>query len=304
MEVDSELLPCYYPPNYGEEELPTYKQLFSFKGWKFIIQNCIGEDQSLNIFISKASCKQYQEYCFNSAALPGFSGGLQNQGYGVPMFIVSGSMSNTRPLVFRKFNGNNDHPFDLEADYYSFCTVLRYSFLKYSSFHFRFTPDPRDKENSFEIVMFSHNTLPISDYIYNGQRFRWIKEDAKTGFQKCQFRHCKLKQDQISLTDNWDGEGVKLKNSIKQKNPYLKNSSVIVSMLMYTGYPRNEYYSLDYGGRLNMSKTFQPNGFAELKVHDKLSDLNSLNYEDISHVYIDELVKLCIATVLKIERVD
>ncbi|EGW35492.1 uncharacterized protein SPAPADRAFT_58734, partial [Spathaspora passalidarum NRRL Y-27907] len=165
------------PPDYSsfieEEELPTYKQLFCFKGWKFVIKNCFGD--SSHIFISKRSSKRYHQYCLSPTSSSSSSSPvLQNRGCDIPMFIVSGAISNARPLVFKKYNDtidHRDHPFDLDNDYYTFCTVYRHCFLKYSSFRFRFTTDPNNKHNVFEIIMFSHNTLPISDYIYNGERF-------------------------------------------------------------------------------------------------------------------------------------
>ena len=86
-------------------------------------------------------------------------------------------------------------------------------------------PDPKQPKLNFQVILFSHSILPIHDYIYKGERHRWIDESNLRGFKarwqvKYGFKHTYLIDGQPALTDNWDGKSDKLN---KDKNPYLDN---------------------------------------------------------------------------------
>ena len=111
---------------------------------------------------------------------------LQEQGFGVPILkaITPNVPFTNKFLTFRRYVPTNLHPFDIDKDYYEYCVVKKSIHVGYDTFIFEFKPDPNVRKSDFTITMFSHSQLPINDYIYKGNKHRWVDETHGKGFRK------------------------------------------------------------------------------------------------------------------------
>ncbi|KAG7666003.1 uncharacterized protein J8A68_000433 [[Candida] subhashii] len=281
------------PPAYFvDRELPSYDEVAANRGWNFVIRNAV-TGAGFNIFVSKNSYQTYLE--MNKETSEDVVRQKILQGLGIPMFRVTGSLGaiNMKPLTFKKYVPDNERPFNVHKDYKTFCVVKKKVHIGYNSYVFRFTPKPENPKEDFQIVMFSHSILPISDYIYNGETHRWVHEDYHHVYQ---YRHTRLEKNQPALTDTWDMHSTKLH---KIGSPFFQNSKFMNTFKRETHNTR-EFYGTGSKSTLNMTSVNTISGYAELRV--KIPTLIS-NTEDISEVSLDELVKICVATVLKYDRV-
>ncbi|RLV96352.1 hypothetical protein JA1_000251 [Spathaspora sp. JA1] len=286
------------PPAYCvDKELPTYRQVFGNPGWNFVIRNSV-TGTGFNIFLSKNAYFQFLQ--INKYNETEDSRDMQIQGVGIPMFRVTGSLSaiNIKPLIFKKYVANKHRPFNAHKDYYQFCAVKKKSHVFYASYVFKFTPDIEDPSQDFQVVMFNHSSLPISDYVYKEEKHRWIQEDTN---QKYQYRHTILDSGQESLTDGWDGQSDKLKRTWKSPL-FSSNSSFGSTFPRKQIIPTGEFYGSNCSSILNMTSVNTVSGYAELKSRDEHEEYLR-DYQEISEVPLDHLVQICIATVLKTEKV-
>ncbi|CAI5759423.1 unnamed protein product [Candida verbasci] len=302
--------PIYTNRNGPDSELPHYssyrndQQMYfegsSPKSWEIVILNRYFVD-GFRIFVSLDAAEKFEVFKKNKA--PEVIE-LQTAGIGVPIFkaITPLIPLTTKFLTFRRYVPTNLHPFDIEKDYYNFCTVKKKLHVGYDSFLFDFVPDPNQPKLNFQIIMFAHSTLPINDYIYNGEKHRWIDESIMRGFRerffvKYGFKHTILGKDQTSLCDSWDGQSEKLDKSMT--NPYLKNY-LKTKFSLTSRFIKPEYYGVQITGILGeMEAFFLDTGYAELKLDDIYNTSPYVDYESINSLNIDALVHICIATCLK-----
>ena len=295
-----------FPPDFStleQHELPEYFQTTKNPGWTIVINNRFWLD-GFRIFVSLDAA--YKFSIFKKNKTPEIID-LQEQGFGVPILkaITPNIPFTNKFLTFRRYVPTNLHPFDIDKDYYEYCTVKKTIHVGYDAFIFEFKPDPNVRKSDFTITMFSHSQLPINDYIYKGNKHRWVDETHGKGFRKrwsmkFGFKHTVLRSDQLSLTDNWDGKSDKLNKTIN-KNPYLEG--YLKKMFSVSArLPKHEYYGNLCSDTLGETEQFFKTGYAELKIDDIANPNSNVNYETIFSLTEDHLVTICIATVLKRQK--
>ncbi|KAG7666005.1 uncharacterized protein J8A68_000435 [[Candida] subhashii] len=290
------------PPPVGSQ--PLYFSNLSPQGWSFVINNAFFGGR-YTIFVSKDASDKWNVFKKNNT--PEVKD-LQAQGYGIPLLkgICPLNPFTTKFLTFKRYLPTADHPFDVEKDHYEFCVVNVNQHFGYKTFIFHFRPDPEQRKLDFELMVFMHSGLPIVDYIYKGEKHRWIDETAGHGFRmqwqvKFGFKHCVLSENQPSLTDNWDGVNHKLN---KSPNPLIEGTIATLfsmSSRWSSRFPKNEYYG-EGRGVFGEAEPFFKLGHAELNVDDIYNQSASVDYESIFSVNQDVLVDVCVATVLKRQR--
>lgn len=304
-----------HPPPFSSStspniRVPAYFQNQTTSGWTIVINNRFWTD-GFRIFVSEDASNKFD--AFKKSKNPEIIQ-LQEQGIGVPLFkaVTSYIPLATKFITFRRYVPTNLHPFDIDKDYYDYCIVKRKLHVGYDSYIFEFTPDPKQPKLNFQVILFSHSILPIHDYIYKGERHRWIDESNLRGFKarwqvKYGFKHTYLIDGQPALTDNWDGKSDKLNKD--KKNPYLDNF-LKMKLSVLSRFPKQEYYGPHCTDTLGEAEAFFKLGYAELKIDDlgrgipEGDDVNGVdvNYESIFSIPEDELVTICIATVLKRQK--
>lgn len=293
------------PPDQHNFHVPAYFQNQITPAWTIVINNRFWTD-GFRIFVSEDASNKFD--AFKKSKNPEIIQ-LQEQGIGVPLFkaITSYIPLATKFITFRRYVPTNLHPFDIDKDYYDYCIVKRKLHVGYDSYIFEFTPDPKQPKLNFQVILFSHSVLPIHDYIYKGERHRWIDESNLRRFKelwqvKYGFKHTYLIDGQPALTDNWDGQSDKLNKN--KKNPYLDNFFKMKFSIL-SRYPKPEYYGPHCTDTLGEAEAFFKLGYAELKIDDLgkgYSQNDDVNYESIFSIPEEELVTICIATVLKRQK--
>lgn len=315
--MNLDLPPSYEPKSLDQQSNSRIKSLLPVPHYQasYLKSNL---DKSWTVVIKKKSVKAgflvflsedaYVKYNFYKHNPTMDSIKFQQHGFGVPLFKLTSRKEGTFPhyyyLSFKRYVPTNVWPFDENKDFYEFCKVSKTTHIGYTCFVFEFTPDPTDPGLDFKVFMFSHSRLPISDYMYKGERRRWIEETLldefkRQGVMRYGFKNTVLKSDQVSLTDNWDGESKEL--GIKRKNPYLSGYFKKRFSWSYR-LPKEEYYGESPSAVLCESlKSIQP-GFSGIKVVDKLTKNLNTNYESITSLSEEVLVTICIGTVLNWEK--
>jgi hypothetical protein len=302
------------PPHFStiqHNELPTYAQSRRKSGWNIVIRTRVLVD-GYRIFVSPDAANKFNEFKKKKKRSHEITQ-LQKQGYGVPLFKVTSSYVpfSKKFLTFRKYAPRKGvHSFDENKDYYDYCTVIKTTHIGYDSYIFEFSPDPDAPWLNFTVVMFSHNILPINDYIFRGRKHRWVDETrllSKERQAKHGFRHTILSPSQVSLTDNWDGTSDRLTRNTE--NVYLTDDIERCASMSYgatnVGFPRHakaEYYGQNFSRILRVSEPTVRTVSNEVKIGDVNDRKKDIDYESIFAIDEDDLVTICIAAVLKRQK--
>ncbi|EMG48437.1 hypothetical protein SBY92_003337 [Candida maltosa Xu316] len=291
------------PPPPFTEAVPHYFQDNKSPGWKIVINNRFWTD-GFRIFVSNDASNKFDIFKKKNTSPEVVE--LQEQGFGVPLFkaVTSFISVSGRFITFRRYTPTNLHPFDVDRDYYDYCVVTKSVHLSYDTYTFKFTPDPKNPSLNFKVVLFSHSILPIHDYIYKGERRRWIDESNLMNFRlqwqvKYGFKHTVLTPDQVSMTDSWDGKGDSLD---RKKQNELLNGLLRKTFSISAKYPKPEYYGPYITDVLGEAEAFFKLGYAEVKIDDTGNPNTNVNYESIFSLREDDLVTICTATVLKRQK--
>ncbi|CAK9441269.1 uncharacterized protein LODBEIA_P51380 [Lodderomyces beijingensis] len=225
---------------------------------------------------------------------------LQQNGIGIPVLkgVFNTKIDDPLFMTFWKYYPPEFGSFDFQKDYKTFCTVKRYNRPSYDCYVFEFTPDISSPESNFSITMFSHCVRPINDYIYNGERTRWVdesKNSSTSDFKRRrfsfsskiqhEFKHTLLSPLQPALTDDWDGSSTKL----EVRSP----SSLMKVALGLSAKSPGEYYGNGVFGKC----TKEAKKPAVLKLRDSCTR-KDMHLECVVSVGIDALVSACIVKVL------
>ncbi|KAI5955249.1 hypothetical protein KGF54_001810 [Candida jiufengensis] len=294
------------PPPFEEHILgdePVYFKDASTRGWTVVINNRSWTD-NFRIFVSKDSSEKFDAFKNNTTDSNVMD--LKRQGVGIPLLkvLVPHNPITTKFLTFRRYYPNPDGPFDIDKHFYEFCTVKKHYHIGYDSYVFDFKPDKDTDKGNFQITMFSHSRFPVHDYMYNGERHRWIDETFIDYFKKLfqvkfGFKHTILVPDQPSLCDNWDGKSHKLDKT--KENPFLA-SFLKQKFNFKTRVPKPEYYGTRCSAILGEPEAYFKLGFAEVRIDDLYNTESDVNYDSILSINQDALVLICIATVLKRQK--
>lgn len=300
----------YYPPDQYQSRDLNYNQVQQYQaspplsnsnGWEIMIDNKILDDD-YKIFISKDSYDKYSSFLKKNKSREVID--LQQQGFGVPIFKVEAILLSFHDkfLNFKRYLPTSSHPFNHKKDYYDFCLVKKFIHMNYDSYVFEFKPDPNNRNFDFKIVMFSHQILPINDYLYKGVKHRWINDSYEGSIKRIwnlrySFTHTILNPNQISLTDNWDGKSNKLDRKLF-KNPYLGGLLKKIFNLN-SSFPKPEYYGYSNVDTLRETDDLMGFGHADLNINNSSQTNSNISHESIFSLSEDELVSICIATTLK-----
>ncbi|KAI5965619.1 uncharacterized protein KGF55_000981 [Candida pseudojiufengensis] len=314
--IDEEVLPpSYYDPPVGDT--PVFFQNASPKGWSIIFNTRYYRNG--DIFVGKDSIFKYtyfQRHGRNSEI-----DNLHRLGIGVPLFKVIVALCSpitARSVTFRIHSHNiqSGTSIDDNNNYYTFCQVKKSCYNGYNAFTFHFTPDPYQKSLNSKVVMFQDTNIPIYDYIYKGERHRWVDETVTPFFQQTEqikfgFKHTSLLPSQISLCDYWSGYGDKLNN--KHTIFSLFSSKFKTNTDGMFGIQRGDYYGTKPNAIFGLAKTSFNLGklrLAELRIHDQtglhdeyIEETDSFEtYNSNFSLNQDSLVMICIATFLRMEK--
>ncbi|CAK9441274.1 uncharacterized protein LODBEIA_P51430 [Lodderomyces beijingensis] len=292
------------PPGPATGQQPVYFESASPRGWTIVINNRFWTD-GFRVFVSRDACDKYEAFKKSSNE---HVQDLQNQGIGIPLFKVVNPVFpiNSRFLTFRKYTPNAiGGPFDVDRDFHEYCVVKKRYHIGYDSYIFEFHPDPNNPKADFSFVMFSHTSLPINDYIYKGERHRWIDESYIGGFRKrfqvkFGFKHTELRPEQPSLCDNWDGVSDKLDKK-KQPNPLL-DSFWKNKLNAFSKFAKPEYYGSHCSAILGEYESYFGLGHAEVSIDDVYNSSADIDYESTRSVHEDASVLICVASVLKRQK--
>ena len=196
----------------------------------------------------------------------------------------------TRPKMGNKFNKDVDKSL--------FCKV-KYTFTWQFKCHiFNFSPDCTDKSKDFEIVMITHKRKGISDFVYKGEKYRWLRNsDFMKGKDKWAHTLQKLSEGMLSMVDEFDNHN-KPKVRSEFKDTFFK------SLLPNLSKTNPRYLSNQIVGEVSDIREFS---FVWNDVSTRFSySCDIFNHElggSIPEVPLDAVVFLCMAAVFKkIER--
>ncbi|CAK9442317.1 uncharacterized protein LODBEIA_P60600 [Lodderomyces beijingensis] len=201
---------------------------------------------------------------------------------------------------------------DFENEYKLFGTVKRYCYPWYDCFVFQIYPDPtRPDQHQISFNLFSHAVHPISDYIYNGERHRWVDEEKyNASFMyhqhhhhhrkrsmglfrskpEYEFQHTLLRHDQPSLTDFWNGRDnyLEMDSSSPLLNPAPGKKGTMLG----------DFYGWQDFGKLTVKSGRCP----VLTIRDTQAR-SDLDPECVMSVGTDALVSACISKVLLHQKI-
>ncbi|KAK6454993.1 uncharacterized protein RJT20DRAFT_54137 [Scheffersomyces xylosifermentans] len=283
-------------------------------GWRFMICNKVFS-QDLTVFVSSDSIGKYKAFkkTIRDGPMTGaakYARDLQFSGIGVPLLKVdSHTFHLNKFLTIQKYYIDQKkfglRGFDPSTDLYDFCVVNRFKHGSYTSYEMNFTPDPNDRRKDFQIVVFAHSILPIADYVYNGNRYRWIREGRNWSFE-FNYSNFLLDSKQHALSDNWNKKTNKLESSIDPNNPLVGGFfGKFFSIKSRT--ERECYYSSMRLGSLDEKRTFSIFGDFKQKAQYTMGDIYNtdnipVNYESIHSVNLDALTRLCMGLLFKREE--
>ncbi|KAK6869075.1 hypothetical protein K6H11_003852 [Candida tropicalis] len=287
--------PCQYVQ-------PQYVISYGIPGWTVVMKKRRAHD-GFRVFVSEDAFVKFNKFKGNTSDEVTY---MQQQGFAIPLFKVIAPLHNHADpvLTFKKFTPTNNHPFDADKDFYNYCTVSQIRYSAYTTHILKFKPDPNDARTKFRVYVFSHTILPISDYIYKGVKHRWVEETLSESFNQQQglrygFRHTVLQPHQVSLTDNWDGKS-NILDSVK-RNPYIQGH-LSRRFSLSSRYPISEYYGWTTSEVLcGTLERYYPS-FSGVRIVDSRGLDKSIEYESILSLQEDDLVIICIASVLKWDK--
>lgn len=291
--------PHYQPRN--EKELPPdyYTSTNPEHGWDFIVCNS-SLLHKLTVFVSSDSVGKYKSFKDNMNAGPlSPINDLQAQGLGVPLLRAeTHSFSINKFLTIYRFHTDNAiRGFNKNTDYGAapFCEIKKSRHWAYDTYTLTFKPK---NSRPFKVWLFAHSTLPISDYQYNGIRYRWIHDRKYFQYYES-YRAFRLEPNQPTMLSNWSG-GDFLDS---RKNPLVGNK---LSQFIdpRSRKPKDKYFSDHEVGRLDKLKKKGILGRLQETTKILLPDMSNsgyrnVNYDSIHSVTIDVLVHLCTGLVLK-----
>ncbi|KAI5955252.1 hypothetical protein KGF54_001813 [Candida jiufengensis] len=302
------------PPSYLEppiSDVPIFFQKAPSNGWSIIFNTRYYRDGC--IFVGKDSIFKYEYYRRNG--IDDEIKQLHMQGIGIPLFKVevdTKTSFDSKLVLFKVYTPKPHTSFNIETNYHNFCNVRKAKNAGFTSFIFNFTPHVYRRSEDFQVVLLSHSRIPIHDYVYNDKKYRWIDESVMPFFNNLNqvrygFKHTKLLPDQESLCDNWNG---------RYENFFLKNkcfASFFFKSNNHSSIVKEEYYGTEpteIFGQAASSFKLGKLGLAELRIDDTsneyfdyITNTNSYaTYDSISSLNQEALVKICIATIIKMEK--
>ncbi|KAK6455411.1 uncharacterized protein RJT20DRAFT_147983 [Scheffersomyces xylosifermentans] len=319
--IEDEKLPSYIPnPNIsiGPEKIidnpPQYStrsNVDNGQGWRFMICNKTFSDD-LVAFVSEDSIEMFNTFKERTKGDPLSPAAIhareqQSKGLGVPLLKVKSHNFHvnkflTIQIYFIDKEKINSRGFKEKEDLYDFCIITKYMHVEYTTYVLKFTPDPIDRSQDFEIVIFVHSVLPVNDYIYKNDRYRWIQESATWG-KRHNYTNLLLQPDQHALTDNWNRETYKLDKQIDPKNPLI--GGYLKKVFSTSSRKRSkEYYSSIQLGVLEQNEEDYIFGSYRHRAQYITGDNytpndGTVDYESINSVNLDALTRLCMAILFK-----
>ncbi|KAK6460029.1 hypothetical protein DFJ63DRAFT_257955 [Scheffersomyces coipomensis] len=317
--VDEELPPYPHDEDYDDSHLDekesyegetvaesfdeTLDNADDVHGWKFMI--CAKTFDRLTVFTSKSSIQKYlslKDEPQNSKARDS-----QFDGIGVPLFWVKNhkfSISNMITIYKYYINHDTFHQkgFNPETDYFQFCHVSQSSHAQYRTYVLKFTPDPKNSNLDFELVLYAHYIVPVIDYEYKGKFYRWIY-GYSTKELRYTYSHYLLDDNQHCIARHVDKSINKIDFEKSKDNPLLQGYMKKL-FNKRDKYPRDEYYSSVNLGTLEEKRKRIRIGSYKLDTDFELQDTNynvakPIDYYSINSVDLQTSTYVCMAILLK-----
>lgn len=209
-----------------------------------------------------------------------FNEGLTSEGYGMPLFTTHTYYFSSKFMSFKKFFVPNDGSFEKETHFEEYCLVKRTIGLRCSVYTLEFL----DKK----IMMFYHKILPIVDYRYQGNIYRWVRE-KKYKTEKYLFTLLQLGPERgYSMVDSWD----ETTSTLLKNHPMTRLENVFS---LDARKPKPEMYedSIAIGELRENSK------LGNHRTQISLENTHSSDYDNINSIDEDMLVHLIAGMVIK-----
>ncbi|CUM65956.1 uncharacterized protein PRCAT00003609001 [Priceomyces carsonii] len=207
---------------------------------------------------------------------------------GVPVITSNDNVFGRNELSLNKCFVPIGGDFDPEIDEPQFCEVTKEQHSSYKTFKFQFTPEGK---SAFTVALFAHRRIPILDFEYKNNRYRWIRKRAKFS-HSYSYDLYKLSEKDPSLLDGSNRQTFELDNENE-----LVGYSLILGLK--SKLPQSERNAKDYLGQLKSQKSTssvrKTAVFSFIDSSFKTTD----DPEDINSVGLDSSVFLCLATYLK-----
>lgn len=235
------------------------------------------------------------------------SSDTQRSGIALPLLstqhhLLASLISPRYMSIYRYRVPPENRVFDKLTDRYLFCEVTRRRRLHYHVYEFKFTPNPLDDSENFNIFMVHHRRCKIADIsLFNGHRYRWIAEDIWSLRSNWNYQLHKLKDGQLSLFDNFD----------EQRSRISKKNELARSKKRKTKNQKAELSGEEVGVVVNTQANYKkrnPANFCLLELSPNLvsdsainvsSEYYTKNRDSITSVSTDSLVFLCMASIFK-----
>lgn len=233
--------------------------------------------RSISVFPSNDSYSKYKSFSKSNS----LAADLQSQGYGMPIFISKRSWAPNRYLNGRKAVIPLLGVFDKKRDTEDFYTVKKKTGMKFSKYTINFV-------NGEEVMLFYHHILPIADYEYRGQVYRWINY-RKFGYTFFYYTLFQMGSERVfSLVDSYNKKTGKMGkdpafswlNLAKPKNWYQTPE------LFKGGTSMGELRETSLFGR------FQSTILLDNKVADDLENMKSVDDDMLVHMAVALTIKM------------
>ncbi|KAK6204570.1 uncharacterized protein RJT21DRAFT_9545 [Scheffersomyces amazonensis] len=299
-------LPSYSTAT-GTSSNRSSQPISGFKGWQFVIcERIFSSDYT--VFVSKDSVGKYS--AFKHDGNHSITKKVQHSGVGIPLLkVVTHEFSLTKMLTIYKYFINEDSfrqkGFDSTNDCYKFCKVTKNKHIDYTTYILSFTPDRFNPSVNFEVVMFAHNVLPIIDYEFQGNFYRWIKNGPSSSWYKYNYINYLLNPNQNCLARFWDKQTYKINRDKSIDNPLLGNN--FKKFFSFSSrYPKDDYTSLMQLASLEELVSSAVHSYNQTALLDVLDlyepSADVVKYESIHSVNMDSLIKVCMSLVFKREE--
>ena len=224
---------------------------------------------------------------------------LQQAGKAMPVLdvnygLVSKAFVGTYLTVYKCTIPKNGRLFDRKHDRFEFCKVKSTFTWQFRRYTFSFTPDPNEKSKNFEIVMVSHKRQQISDFLFNGERYRWLRKiGIRVTKDKWAYTLQKLPDSMPSMVDEFN-ENQKPVTNKEFKSSFLK------SLLPDRWNANSKYLTNKVIGEVADTRHFNLiwNDVSARFSYNSYIPKNEVK-ESVTEVPFDALVFLCMSAVLK-----
>ncbi|KAK6204569.1 uncharacterized protein RJT21DRAFT_137032 [Scheffersomyces amazonensis] len=276
--------------------VPVLSKGYTEDGWG-IIYNMNSTNWNLKIFVSVRARSEWSSY-LNLVKCSHAINERRRRGFGIPLLTTSQPYFSFHTFftVYKTFIDEDyflKRGFKERTDQFQYCQVSRYYHWGYTSYVLKFTPDPDDSSKDFEVTMFKHFILPITDFEYRGEIYRWVENKSilPRGYY---YNLYKLENGRPSLAQHWNKEKHTINISENKGNPLI-GGYIWKFFNIANRYCLSEYISQNHIATLSDAYILNREN-AVLTINSTHSNIDR---DSIHSVDLDNTVFICAGLVIK-----